>query len=125
MEPLLILCPTVGNSPPLNSGHCFVKSCRFNLTYPLLTTQKPMVKTEYINQILEQYFCIYINYQQDNWSSLLPLTKFAYNNTEHIATSVSSSFVNKGFHPKMDISFNNAPSTAASLIAMDLSELRA
>jgi len=35
-------------------------------------------QTECINQTLEQYLCIYCNYQQDNWSELLPLTKFAY-----------------------------------------------
>jgi transposase InsO family protein len=38
-------------------------------------------QTEHVNQILEQYLCLYINYQQDDWVSLLPLAEFAYNNT--------------------------------------------
>src|SRR6266571_5003684 len=38
-------------------------------------------QTEQMNQTLEQYLRIYCNYQQDNWSKLLPLTEFAYNNT--------------------------------------------
>jgi len=38
-------------------------------------------QTERLNQILEQYLRIYINYDQDNWYDLLPLAEFAYNNT--------------------------------------------
>jgi hypothetical protein len=37
-------------------------------------------QTEWTNQTLEQYLCIYCNYQQDNWSELLPLAEFAFNN---------------------------------------------
>src|ERR1700728_4142006 len=37
-------------------------------------------QTECTNQTLEQYLCIYCNYQQDNWSELLALAEFAYNN---------------------------------------------
>jgi hypothetical protein len=36
---------------------------------------------ERINQVLEQYLHCTINYHQDNWTKLLPLTEFAYNNT--------------------------------------------
>ena len=35
---------------------------------------------EQTNQMLEQSLCCYCNYQQDNWSKLLPLAEFAYNN---------------------------------------------
>src|SRR6202030_4406462 len=38
-------------------------------------------QTERTNQTLEQYLQAYCNYQQDNWSDLLPLAEFAYNNT--------------------------------------------
>jgi len=37
-------------------------------------------QTEQVNQTLEQYLCCYCNYQQDNWSTLLPIAEFAYNN---------------------------------------------
>ena len=37
-------------------------------------------QTERMNQTLEQYLRVYSNYQQDNWSDLLPLAEFAYNN---------------------------------------------
>ena len=41
-------------------------------------------QTECTNQTLEQYLQVYCNYQQDNWSSLLPLAEFAYNNTPSV-----------------------------------------
>ena len=43
-------------------------------------------QTEWVNQVLEQYLCCTINYQQDNWTSLLPLAEFAYNNSTHAST---------------------------------------
>ena len=39
-------------------------------------------QTECMNQTLEQYLRVYCNYQQDNWSELLPLAEFAYNNCQ-------------------------------------------
>jgi transposase InsO family protein len=38
-------------------------------------------QTERINQFLEEYLRCTINYHQDNWTELLPLAEFAYNNT--------------------------------------------
>jgi len=35
-------------------------------------------QTEQVNQILEQYLQVYINYQKDDWVNLLPLAEFAY-----------------------------------------------
>ena len=37
-------------------------------------------QTKWMNQTLMQYLWIYCNYQQDNWSKLLPLMEFMYNN---------------------------------------------
>ena len=55
-------------------------------------------QTKHTNQTLEQYLCVYYNYQQDNWSELQPLTEFAYNNALSATTSVSPFFANKGYH---------------------------
>jgi len=60
-------------------------------------------QTERTNQTLEQYIRIYCNYQQDNWSELLPLAEFAYNNAPHATTGVSPFFANKGYHPNISI----------------------
>lgn len=31
------------------------------------------------NDVLEQYLCCYVKYQQDNWAELLPFAEVAYN----------------------------------------------
>jgi len=53
---------------------------------------------EQANQVLEQYLQVYMNYQQDDWSKLLPLVEFAYNNATSATTGVSPFFANKGYH---------------------------
>ena len=69
---------------------------------------------EQTNQTLEQYLCIYCNYQQDNWSELLSLAEFSYNNAPSTTTSVFLFFANKGYHPNLsvypeqDIAFSHA-----------------
>jgi transposase InsO family protein len=60
-------------------------------------------QTERMNQTLEQYLRIYCNYQQDNWSELLPLAEFAYNNAPSATTGVSPFFANKGYHPSISV----------------------
>src|SRR5258706_1558987 len=56
-------------------------------------------QVKHINSTLEQYLCIYCNYEQDNWSKLLPLAEFAYNNTPHATTGVSPFFATCGYDP--------------------------
>jgi len=58
-------------------------------------------QAERTNQTLEQYLHVYCNYQQDNWSELLPLAEFAYNNAPSVTTGVSPFFANKGYHPNL------------------------
>ena len=60
-------------------------------------------QTECTNQILEQCLCIFCNYQQDNWSPLLPIAEFVYNNAPSATTSISSFFANKGYHSNITI----------------------
>ena len=82
-------------------------------------------QTEYINQTLKQYLHIYCNYQQDNWSKLLLLAEFAYNNTLSATTGISPFFANKEYypnitvHPEHDIAFSWAHN-----FAIDLNELQ-
>jgi len=60
-------------------------------------------QTKQANQTLEQYLRMYCNYQQDNWSDLLPLTEFTYNNAPSATTGVSLFFANKGYHPNLAV----------------------
>ena len=81
-------------------------------------------QTERVNQTLEQYLCVFCNYQQDNWSPLLPLAEFAYNNTSNKTTGTSPFFANKGYHPNMAIHpEHELPSNHAHEFAVDLGEL--
>jgi len=60
-------------------------------------------QAEQLNQTLEQYLRIYCNYQQLNWSDLLPLAEFAYNNALNATTRVSPFFANKGYNPLLAV----------------------
>ena len=43
-------------------------------------------QTECQNSVLEQYLQSYVNYEQDDWASLLFLTEFTYNASKHSTT---------------------------------------
>ena len=66
---------------------------------------------------------MFTNYLQDDWKQQLPIAEFTYNNTPHSAMGVSPFFANKGFHPRLSISFDNIPSHKAQLVAEDLKNL--
>ena len=60
-------------------------------------------QTEHANQTLKQYLRVYCNYQQSNWSDLLPIAEFAYNNAPNAMTGLSPFYTNKGYHPNLSI----------------------
>jgi len=81
-------------------------------------------QTERTNQTLEQYLRVYCNYHQDNWSELLPLAEFAYNNTLSATTGITPFFSNKGYHPNLTIHLErDLASTRACDFVTDLDEL--
>jgi hypothetical protein len=59
--------------------------------------------TEVVNQVVEQYLCIYCSYHQDDWVWLLPLAEFTYNNSVTAQTQTTPFHANYGFHPIFDI----------------------
>ena len=82
-------------------------------------------QAERLNQTLEQYLRIYCNYQQTNWSELLPLAEFAYNNSPNDTTGVSPFFANKGYHPELAIHPERDVATLrARELAVDLLDLQ-
>jgi len=56
-------------------------------------------QVEQLNSTLEQFLQIYCNYKQDNWSKLLPLAEFTYNNAPHASMGVSPFFATCGYDP--------------------------
>src|SRR6266705_5384900 len=83
--------------------HSLGKALDICLHFTLGYHPKGNRQTERMNQTLEQYLQIYCNYQQDNWSELLPLAEFTYNNAPNATTCVSPFFANKGYHPNISI----------------------
>ena len=57
-------------------------------------------QTERTNQTLEQYLRTYCGFHQDDWSQLLPLAEFTYNNAQSASTGMSPFFANYGYHPR-------------------------
>jgi hypothetical protein len=81
-------------------------------------------QTERTNQTLEQYLRVYCNYQQSNWSDLLPLAEFAYNNSPSATTGISPFFANKGYHPNLSVQIERElASASAKEYVADLDEL--
>jgi len=81
-------------------------------------------QAEQTNQTLEQYLHVHCNYQQDNWSELLPLVEFAYNNAPSATTGVSPFFTNKGYHPNPSVyPERNIASFCARDFVLNLDEL--
>jgi len=82
-------------------------------------------QAEQTNQTLEQYLRVYCNYQQNNWSELLPLAEFAYNNASSATTGVSPFFANKGYHPNLLVYLErDIASSRTRDFVVDLDELQ-
>ena len=71
-------------------------SCKLSSGYHPQTNGK----TERTNQTLEQYLRCFINYQQDDWVTVLHFAEFAYNNSVHSSTKVTPFFAYIGYHPR-------------------------
>ena len=67
------------------------------------TIWRQTVKQNRPTRHLEQYLRVYCNYQQNNWSELLPLVEFAYNNVPSATTGVFLFFANKGYYPNLSV----------------------
>jgi hypothetical protein len=96
---------------------CDIKGNRSTAYHPQSDGQ-----TERTNQTLEQYLRIYCDYQQDDWSNLLPYAEFVYNSAANNSTQMSPFFANYGYHPRCNLRLTapqghySADSTAEVLI---------
>ena len=55
-----------------------------------------------MNQELEQYLRLFVDYRQKNWTEWLVLAEFAINNKVHSATKVSPFIANYGRELRME-----------------------
>jgi hypothetical protein len=56
--------------------------------------------TEQMNQNVELYICMFSNYSQNNWASLLLMTELVINNHDFVSTEVSLFFLSHEYHMK-------------------------
>ena len=57
-------------------------------------------QTERVNQSLEQYLRMFSNYEQNNWSELLLMAEFLYNNSITAVTGLSPFYANYEYYPE-------------------------
>ena len=81
----------------------FMKALR--VTQNLSTAFHPQTdgQTERTNATLEQYLRCFVNYQQDDWSELLPHAEFCYNNTLQDSIKSSPFYAHQGYHPRFHV----------------------
>ena len=56
-------------------------------------------QTERMNQEIESYMRFFANHEQNDWSQLLPLAEFAYNDHRSASTGFSPFYLTTGRHP--------------------------
>jgi hypothetical protein len=71
-------------------------------------------QSEITNKAVELYLRHYVSYKQDNWSDLLPLAEFSYNNNNHVSIGMSPFRANYGYNA----SFSGTPSDEQYLPAV-------
>lgn len=81
-------------------------------------------QTERQNSIMKQYLRAYVNFAQDNWVSLLPMTEFAYNNANHASIGMSPFRANLGYNPRMTFEKDPDPRSRAPAALNQSKELR-
>jgi len=59
-------------------------------------------QTERTNQVLEGYLRNFVNHDQNDWSQILLLAEYAYNNSKASAHKLTPFFANYGFNPQSE-----------------------
>ena len=70
---------------------------KLSIAYHLQTDRQ----TERINQELEQYLRVFIDYRQEQWPDWLGMVEFVYNNKIHVATKILPFKANYGQDPRI------------------------
>jgi Reverse transcriptase (RNA-dependent DNA polymerase)/RNase H-like domain found in reverse transcriptase/Integrase zinc binding domain/Chromo (CHRromatin Organisation MOdifier) domain len=82
-------------------GHLWTRICSLlGIVRRLSTAFHPETDgaTERMNQTVETYLRMFVNYAQDDWEELLPYAELAINNRTATATKVSPFFLEHGYH---------------------------
>jgi len=66
---------------------------------------------ECVNQELDQFLCLFVNEQQDDWYDLLPIAEFQHNNHVHSAMQQPPFLLDTGRIPRMGFEPRQDPSS--------------
>ena len=70
-----------------------IKSKLLSTFYPSIDSQSKRQ-----NYIIEVYFYIVVNFEQNNWAKLFSIAQFIYNNTKNAGTGYTPFELNTGYH---------------------------
>ena len=83
-------------------------------------------QTERQNSTMEAYLRAFVNFEQNDWARLLPITEFPYNNVGNASTGHMPFELNCGYHPWMSYKEDVDPrsqSKSADELSAELREL--
>ncbi len=75
---------------------------------------------------MEAYLRVFVNREQDDWTRLLPIAEFAYNNAKNASIGHTPFELNCGYHPKVSFEEDvdsRSRSRSASELAKELRKL--
>jgi transposase InsO family protein len=104
---------------------------RLGIEWKMSTAFHPQTdsQTERMNAIIEQYPRVFVNNQQNNWASWLPIAECVSNNHTSEMTGYSLFCGNYGFHLRMTFSqhsvqnFNDIRETNTNILSQGMNEI--
>ena len=81
-------------------------------------------QTKRQNSTMEAYLRAFDNFEQNDWARLLPIAKFAYNNTKNASIGYTSFELNCGYHPRVSYKKDLDPQSKSRTAEELSSELR-
>ena len=100
----------------------------FGIKWQLFTAFHPQTdeQTKRQNSTMEAYLRAIVNFEQNDWARLLPMTMFAYNNVKNASTGHTPFELNCSYHPPVSFKQNTNPrsrSKTANKLSAELQEL--
>jgi hypothetical protein len=81
-------------------------------------------QTEQLNQTIKHFLDTHCNYEQENWSEMLAMADYAYNDSKHAATKITPFYTNYGYDPRtnwpIEAQFNNRASELYAHYMIDM-----
>lgn len=109
----LLLKTVSDQGPQFNSQFLRAIYKKLNISPSFSTAYHPQTdgQSERANQEVEQFIRLFTSHGMDDWSHLLPLTEFMFNNGRNASTGMSPFYANYGYYPTFTtcVSLTNNP----------------